>query len=377
MEPDVITTIPLGSIIFLATSLIAVGAVAGWLFARSRWHKKLARVQLVERERLHDLLNVLPFGALLTTAQGGIYINNSAAAELLTPFGRGDTVPLTIDAAIERVTRLCMPETIELFVPGSEKRTQVLIAPFGKNETAVSHAIVLFLNPAMSGNRDQIHLQLISAIGHELRTPLTAVIGHTEIMNSCQIDEEMMWRRSLNFVTVEVERLARLVEDLLQLSRLDMAPPYLRPTNLRLIAEESLSTLFDRAQEQGVNLMLQAPNQLPRVQADADRMRQVFLNLIDNAIKYAPGSSVIIQMELTGQRVAVEIRDTGPGIPADDLPHLFEPFYRGNQTKSTLGTGLGLTIVKSILDQHHTPLQVDSQPGKGTSFSFFLPLSVK
>ena len=187
MEPDVITTIPLGLIVFLALLFVVIGVTAGWMFANSRWRKKWARAQQAEQKRLQNLLDALPFGALVTTSQGGIYIENKAAAELLTPFGRGDTVPLTIDAAIERVARLHTPETIELFVPGSDKRVQVLIAPFGEKETAVSHTIILFLNPATSSNRDQIYLQLISAIGHELRTPLTAVIGHTEIMNSCKL----------------------------------------------------------------------------------------------------------------------------------------------------------------------------------------------
>ena len=154
-----------------------------------------------------------------------------------------------------------------------------------------------------------------------------------------------------------------------------MAPPYLKPVNLRLVVEETLSILYDKAEENKVNLMLQSPNHLPRVQADEDRMRQVFQNLIDNGIKYAPNSSVIINLEPQGKTVAVEIRDTGPGIPPDDLPHIFEPLYRCHQTKSTPGTGLGLTIVKSILDQHHAPVTIDSQLEKGTTFSFALPVA--
>ncbi len=373
MDNGVVATIPLGVVVLLVLILCLGGLAVGWAAAGRRWRRKIARHDQATAARLHGLLRALPFAALVVDANGEIYAQNEAAGTVLASFGHSDAAPLTIDAAVGRVIKSGAPEMLELRQPGSERPLQVAVAPPEMGETAVSCALVTIQNTPLSARQTQIYRQLISAIGHELRTPLTAVMGHAEIIGSCAIEEEALWRRSLAFVTTEVERLARLVEDLLHLSRLDTAAPRLRPANLRLIAEEAISTLFDTAQEQNVTLILQANNGLPRVQADADRIRQVFLNLVDNAIKYAPDSVVTIQLAAQDQAVRVDVRDTGPGIAAADLAHIFEPFHRGPVDSAARGTGLGLTIVKSILDQHHASIHVTSEPGAGTQFTFSLP----
>lgn len=375
MNNNAIATIPLGVIVLLGVVLCLGGLALGWAAANARWRRKTARRSQSDAARLRGWLRALPFAALVVDAGGEICAQNEAAAGALASFGRGDTVPLTIDAAVGRVIQSGAPETVELHRPGSDEPLQVAVAPLGMGETAVPHTLVIIQSTPLPPERALVYQQLISAIAHELRTPLTAVMGHTEIIGSCAIEEEALWRRSLAFVTAEVERLARLVEDLLHLSRLDLAASLLRPTNLRLIAEEALSTLFDKAEAQNITLILQAANTIPRVQADPDRIRQVFLNLIDNAIKYAPDSTVTIQLIAQKQTVQVEVRDTGPGIPNDELNHLFEPFYRGRQVGAIPGTGLGLTIVKSILDQHQAPIQVDSEVNNGTRFTFALPVA--
>ncbi len=375
MEPQPITTIPLGTIVGLAVGLLALGLAIGWYAANSRWQRRQARHSRQGSRQLQSLLDALPFAALISNAEGAITAHNKNAAQFLAAFNRGDTVPLTVDAAVGRVIRSQVAESLELLRPGSEQRVHVLIAPLMDGSTAVSQTIILFNPPAAAPRQLQTYQQLVSAIGHELRTPLTAIMGHTDIIGSCQIEEEALWRRSLSFVSAEVERLARLVEDLLHLSRLDFSPPHLRPTNLRLVTEEAISTLFDTAQAQDVSLVLQTANRLPRVQADPDRIRQVFLNLLDNAIKYAPGSTVTIHLEQKVDGIRTKISDTGPGIAPDALAHVFEPLFRGSHTAATPGTGLGLTIVRRILEQHDTAVHVYSQPNKGTIFTFLLPLA--
>lgn len=217
--------------------------------------------------------------------------------------------------------------------------------------------------------------RLMRNLAHELRTPLTAILGHIEILNSCGYDEESLWRRSLSFVSSETERLARLVEDMLYLSRLNSAPLHLQAVNLRQTAEESFSIVCELAEKNNVSLVLLAPINLPRALADADRIRQVFINLLDNAIKYAPGSTTAISLKEEEDKLFVQVYDDGPGISADDIPHLLEPFYRSENTSAReRGTGLGLTIVHTILVQHQSTLQVVSAPGQGASFAFSLPL---
>ena len=173
-----------------------------------------------------------------------------------------------------------------------------------------------------------------------------------------------------------MQRLARLVDDLLALSRLEASPPLMRTVNLRAVVESALSSLFDRAETAGLTLTLDAPSSLPRVRADPDRLGQALVNLLDNAIKYTPArGTVTTRLTSEGGYVCVEISDTGPGIPPDDLPHLFEPLYRAESVRHLPGTGLGLTIVRAILDQHGAPISVRSTPGKGTVFTFRLSVA--
>jgi signal transduction histidine kinase len=245
----------------------------------------------------------------------------------------------------------------------------------------ISGALVLVHDPAEAMGNAESYRRLIGAVAHELRTPLTAILGHADILGSCQPDrEEALWRRSRDFIASEAERLARLVEDLLTLSRLDLAPLQRRPVNLRAVAEEAISALFQAAEGRGVRLTLQSPPVLPRVLGDRDRLYQVFLNLLDNAVKYCAaegrplaGGEVVVRLASEMGNVQVEIHDEGAGIAPEDLPYVFEPFYRSQHARDRPGTGLGLTIVRSILEQHGTTIHVQSAPGHGTTFSFQLP----
>jgi two-component system phosphate regulon sensor histidine kinase PhoR len=359
-------------VVIAAIALLALGAVSGWLAARARARRRTRRAARESLARMADLLNALPHPALVTDADTRIVARNSRAAQLLKAFGKGDELPLVVDAAIGRVIRSRVAETLELPSPANPaRRLQASVASLDAAE-----ALVLFADPNGGSSRGEVYQQLTSQMAHELRTPLTAIMGHVDILNSCRIEEEALWRRSLGFVASEVERLARLVEDLLSLSRLDRIPLNVQPMNLRAAAEEAISALFEAAERNTVSLVLQAPPELPRVLADPDRMRQVFLNLLDNGIKYAPGGAVTVRLTPERESVRVEVADDGPGIPSPDLPRIFEPFYRGGQAASSVqGTGLGLTIVRAILDQHHSPISVQRLLERGTAFTFALPVA--
>jgi two-component system phosphate regulon sensor histidine kinase PhoR len=245
----------------------------------------------------------------------------------------------------------------------------------------VCGALVLVHDPAEGTGNAESYRRLIGVVAHELRTPLTAILGHADILGSCQPDqEEALWRRSRDFIASEADRLARLVEDLLALSRLDLAPLQRRPVNLRAVAEEAISTVFQAAEARKVSLTLQSPPALPRVLGDRDRLYQVFLNLLDNAIKYCAdagrplaGGEVVVRLAPGAGSVQVEVHDEGAGIAPEDLPYVFDPFYRSKGARDRPGTGLGLTIVRTILEQHGATIHVQSAPGRGTTFTFQLP----
>lgn len=326
---------------------------------------------------LSDLLSSLPMAALVASQDGRLIAYNAEATRLLGLSGRDLELPLALHTLVQRVLALGVSETTEIPTPNdAQRRLRVTVTALNV-AGSTRNALVLVNDPIESRKREMSYLRLISTVSHELRTPLTAIMGHVDILDSCGIEEEALWRRSQRFISGEVKRLARLVDDLLSLSRLEASPSQMRPINAQAIAEEAISALWEAAERAQVTLLLQAPPGLPRVLADPDRLQQVFINLLDNAIKYSSsgGATATIRLYHEGNMVRVEVADTGPGIAAGDLPHIFEPMYRGSTAaiRASLGTGLGLTIVKTILEQHDATISVESAPGEGTTFTFRLP----
>jgi signal transduction histidine kinase len=371
----VVASVPLGLIVLAALLLFGAGVVAGWATAHARARRRSLSRPTESTQHVTRLLDALPQAALIVDADGRVIAHNAHAEQLLRALGDAGDLPIAVDAAAGRVIRSHSAEALEVALSGSPtRRWWVTVSPIDDGPASTT-ALVMFTDPETSSGRADVYQRLISTIAHEVRTPLTAILGHVDILGSCRPDEEPLWRRSLGFVASETERLARLVEDLLSLSRLDRLPLHLQPVSLRVVAEEALSALYDVAERRQVSLVLQSPAELPRVQADPDRIRQVFLNLLDNAVKYAPGSIVTVRLNVGDDRVRVEVNDNGPGVSSEDLPHIFDPLYRGSHmTPDASGTGLGLTIVRTILDQHNAPISVHSVPGQGTTFTFSLPM---
>ncbi|KAB8143490.1 hypothetical protein F8S13_10820 [Chloroflexia bacterium SDU3-3] len=216
----------------------------------------------------------------------------------------------------------------------------------------------------------------VGLLAHELRTPLTAVIAHLELARA-PASPPALREASLATAHGESQRMARLVRDMLELHRLELSADLpLEPANLALLAESAISQLFPRAEAAQVELALEVGGTLPAVLAHPDRLRQVFLNLLDNAIKYArPGDSVTVSLQPQAGGVRCRVADTGPGIPAADLPHVCEPLYRARADVE--GSGLGLALVREILLRHHATLEIASATGagSGTTCSWVLPMA--
>ncbi|MEW6085849.1 MAG: HAMP domain-containing sensor histidine kinase [Chloroflexota bacterium] len=363
MGEGVIASVSVGGVVFIALILLAFGAGLGWWIRRRQEAKD-------EHADSLSLLNAIPQAALIVDNAANIRIKNIRASQLMNESGWETNLPNMLIEAVGRVGSTGLTERREIVT--GEKKFQVLATPL--HATKEAQVLILIADSADGSYRAELYQQLVGTIAHELRTPLTAIMGHVEILNSCGIDEETLWRRSLGFVAGETDRLARLVEDLLSLSRLDRVPMHLQPINLRVAAEEAVSELFDFAEKNNASLILQAAADLPRALADPERIRQVFLNLIDNAIKHASNHPVTIRLTPTGEAVSVEVNNRGTPIAEEDLPHLFEPFWRGKQTNAK-GTGLGLAIVRAILEQHHSSIGVTSNAEHGTTFYFSLPIA--
>jgi two-component system phosphate regulon sensor histidine kinase PhoR len=187
-------------------------------------------------------------------------------------------------------------------------------------------------------------------------------------------------RKFLEIISNETERLSRLIDELLNLSRIEdrKSLPNRQPLDLQGLVKGVVAILQPRAAEKNLTIKTDIPENLPVVQGDPDMISQVLINLIDNAVSYTlPGGEIRIDAGIVENELKVDIHDTGIGIPPESLSRVFERFYRVDKARSREqgGTGLGLSIVKHIIDAHDGSVQVESKVGHGSTFSFLLPLT--
>ncbi|MGI9952466.1 ATP-binding protein [Moorellaceae bacterium AZ2] len=226
---------------------------------------------------------------------------------------------------------------------------------------------------------EQMRTEFVANVSHELRTPLTSIRGFVETLLEGALADEKTSRRFLGIINSEAQRLQRLIEDLLTLSRVEHRSPerVTRGASLQQAVERVMEVVKPLAKERGVSLQMDVPPDLPLLRLPEHFLDQILLNLLDNAIKYTPtGGSVTVAASREGSKARVEVRDTGIGIPEESLPRIFERFYRVDKARSRAmgGTGLGLAIVKHMVESYGGSVGVESQVGKGSTFHFVVPL---
>lgn len=217
----------------------------------------------------------------------------------------------------------------------------------------------------------------ISSVSHELRTPLTAIRGWGETAKmSLGMDEELV-QRGLDVVLSEADRLSGLVEELLDFSRMETGRMTLvsQPLNISWLLSESVSMYVELSKKQGIELIYTKPTEEYQVLGDTNRLKQVFINIIDNAVKYTEsGGQVLVSQEIEEACVRISVTDTGVGIPAQDIDRVKEKFYKANKT--VRGSGIGLAVADEIIKQHQGLLFIESTEGVGTKATIVLPLYV-
>lgn len=225
--------------------------------------------------------------------------------------------------------------------------------------------------------------ELVSDLTHELRTPLTVLRGYLEELADNRIESTPEVYQQL---TKEIKRLERLINDLQELSKAEAGylPIKVQPVNLRPLLESLVQKFSDQLLEDGPELRLDCPNQIPLVLADIDRVEQILVNLIGNALKYTKEGLITVRVwverEGTNSRLSrlwIAVTDTGIGISAEDLPHVFERFWRAEKSRNqtTGGTGIGLAISQRLIELQGGQIEVESQLGVGSTFRFYLPLA--
>jgi len=221
----------------------------------------------------------------------------------------------------------------------------------------------------------------VSNVSHELKTPLASIKAYTEMLIDGEADDEASRREFYEIIASESERLHRLIENILNISRIEsgIVKVVREPTSLTAVAKQVLEVAAPQARAKSIQVVDRLAPVYAQVEADRDMIYQAVMNLVSNAIKYTPPGGTVtvsVTVEETRNVVVCEVADTGAGIPAEDLPHIFDKFYRVQANrKLAKGTGLGLTLVKHIVETvHDGHLSVTSEPGQGSRFSFELPI---
>lgn len=348
-------------------ALMIVCYAAGWWVSR-RQHRQGTAPDAI--------LGSLPYGAILLRHDGQMLTVNAEAKKLwdLPPLPGSAPHPL---AALAGEARQEGGHCMRTLDAPSSARLRVWA-------TAVDAGTTLLILEDFSARKQQegFYRNFISNVSHELKTPLTVIQGHASALdeggNSNDPRQVALRQTSLRVIAQETARLTQLVDNLLLLSRLEMADFSLesKPVNFEAVMENAILQVSDMAEARNISINLQVSGPLPRIPADPSRLKQVCLNLLDNAIKYNhEGGAITVKLETDEKHLICHIADTGEGIPEADLPHVFEKMYRVARPQGHYveGSGLGLSIVQRIVTQHKGSISVNSRPKEGATFTILLP----
>ena len=251
---------------------------------------------------------------------------------------------------------------------------QTVATPLG--QALPGSTLLLFQNLTRVRQLETVRRDFISNISHELRTPLASLKALTETLQEGALDDPPAAHRFLQRMETEVDSLSLMVSELLELSRIESGrvPLQLTPSRPLAIISDAVDRLGLQAERAGLDMQIDCPEDLPAVLADPDRLEQVMVNLLHNAIKFTPsGGEILISASPLDRQIVFSVKDTGVGIPSIDLPRIFERFYKADRARSTGGTGLGLAISRHLVEAHGGRIWAESVEGQGSTFYFSIP----
>lgn len=338
-----------------------------------------------EKEQLSHILASMADGVITLDRQGRILLTNPQAEEVLALLfyeegqkpitGERKTLPVSLTPLFEQVVSAEKEELQELSVQG--RSMAVLMAPLYAEEH-VRGAVAVVRDVTEERRHDKLRKDFIANVSHELRTPISMLQGYSEAMVDGVTSSDEERKEVAQIIYDESLRMGRLVNELLDLARMEAGyiDLNLEEVDLDSYLERITRKFASFAREYDVTVELAKPGRGQIAVFDPDRIEQVLTNLIHNAIRHTnPGGLITVVHEQEEERDTFAVVDTGRGIPEEDLPYVFERFYKADKarTRQHGGTGLGLAIAKHIIDAHQGKITVHSRLGEGTTFRFTLP----
>jgi two-component system, OmpR family, phosphate regulon sensor histidine kinase PhoR len=331
-----------------------------------------------ERSRLATVLDQITDGVLIADTTGLILFANPAAGRLFqfaNPLGHSIVEVVRNHQLVEawrrcQQTRQIQSESVE--VPTRHQYLQLVVIP----DQHTSGSLLLAQDLTRLRRLETVRRDFVSNLSHELRTPLASLKALAETLQEGALEDPPAARQFVDQIQIEVDALTQMVNELLELSKIESG---------RFSLERSPITAYDlldsasrrmqvQAERANINLSVECAEGLPKVEVDAQRLEQVLVNLIHNAVKFTrPGGKVTLYAEPVPGEVRFAVEDTGVGIPADEVSRIFERFYRVDKSRSGSGTGLGLSIAKHIVEAHGGKIWAESKEGQGSKFYFTIP----
>ena len=350
--------------------------------------------QEAEREKLAAILEQMSSGVVMVDSEGEILLCNRAAVDIFAlkqpdPVGASLAEALRHHQIVETWRRSmadgeALSINVELHQRG--KILQNIVAPL--SGVLSGNALLIFHDLTRLRQLETVRQDFVSNISHELRTPLASLKALTETLLDSALEDPPAARRFLTLIDVEVDSLSLMVQELLELARIESGRVALKIKTIspKKLVRKAVKRLVLQAERSGLQIQVDDLDGLPKVQADSPRMQQVLMNLLHNAIKFShPGGTIRITArtrtiqngysELPNGMVEFQVADEGMGIPAEDLPRIFERFYKTDPARSGGGTGLGLAIAKHLVEAHGGRIWAESEEGQGSLFFFSLPVS--
>jgi len=334
------------------------------------------------KQQLELILEAMGQGVMVLGSEGRITLTNTSLRKVLgTDRDLTGKTPLEVfrrpelENAVRGVLAGGPAQTLEI-AAGNNRVLQANVSPVTNVAGAVDSAVVVFHDLTEIRRAERMRRDFVANVSHEFKTPLTSIRGYTETLLSGAKDDPAIAVDFLNTIQRNAQHLETLVVDLLTLARLETEVPSIKdPINLRKMIDELVASRQNVIQERDLHVTLDCP--LTQVQADRSRLYTALSNLFDNAIKYnKPGGEIRVSAEVQNGALSVAVADTGYGIPSDELPRIFERFYRVDKarTRDSGGTGLGLSIVKHAIESQGGSIGVSSRIGSGSTFTIRLPL---